>query len=65
MSLQLEILADVLHRERMGTLSPTDERRRLAAQLLQSLRCCLQPSHTSRLLAALDGPATGCCITGG
>ncbi len=62
MSLQVQILADIVNQERAQSLSPAQERRRSAARLLAEARCCTVPSWSSRLLAALDGPATGCCI---
>ncbi len=61
MSLQLEILSDTVHRERMHALSPSDDKRRSAARLLEALQCCTGTSWSSRLRAALDGPAAGCC----
>ena len=64
MSLQLALLADLVHRERTQPLSPADVQRRRAARLLAALRCCTDGTAAGRLLAALDGPATGCCVTG-
>jgi hypothetical protein len=63
MSLQFQILADIVNQERAQRLSPVQERRRTAARLLAQARCRALPSWSSRLLAALDGPATGCCVT--
>jgi hypothetical protein len=48
MSLQVELLGSVVHRERTGTLT----------------RSGIEQRRAARLLDALDGPATGCCITG-
>jgi hypothetical protein len=63
MSLQFELLADVVNQERRLAFSPTAERRRSAARLLAALRCCTQASWSSRLLAALGGRPTACCAT--
>jgi hypothetical protein len=62
MSIQVQILADLVNQERAQSLSPVQERRRSAARLLAQTRCCTVPSWSSRLLAALEGPATGCCV---
>ncbi|MCU0478905.1 MAG: hypothetical protein MUE92_09235 [Chloroflexi bacterium] len=64
MFLQLALLADVVQRERTQPLSPAGANRRRAARLLEALRCCTDGTAAVRLLAALDGPATGCCVTG-
>ncbi len=64
MSLQFEILADVVNQERRQAFSPTEEKRRTAARLLAALRCCTQASWSSRLLATLGGRQTACCVTG-
>jgi hypothetical protein len=64
MSLQFEILADVVNEERRQAFSPTEEKRRTAARLLAALRCCTQASWSSRLLATLGGRQTACCVTG-
>jgi hypothetical protein len=63
MSLQFELLADVVNQERRLTFSPTAEKRRGAARLLAALRCCTQASWGRRLLAALGGRPTACCAT--
>ncbi len=64
MSLQLQILTDVLQRERSQGLSSAEAKHRGAARLVAALRCCTDGTWSGRLLAALDGPATGCCVTG-
>jgi hypothetical protein len=64
MSLQFEILADIVNQERARAFSPTEETRRSAARLLAALRCCTQASWNSRIVAALGGRPTVCCVTG-
>ncbi len=63
MTLQLELLGGVVHRERTQSFSSAEAQRRDAARLLAALRCCADGTWSDRLLAALDGPATGCCVT--
>ena len=61
MTLQLQILSDVVQRERAEALSPDAVERRRAAHLLAALQCCMRASWGDRLRAAIVGRTTSCC----
>jgi hypothetical protein len=61
MTLQAELLADVVRRERELATSPLREERRRMADLVAAMRCCTGPSFVSRVLDALRPSAASCC----
>jgi hypothetical protein len=63
MTLQIEILSDIVRRERAVDESPQRLERRRMAQLLETIRCCTQASPLGRLRDAFARPAAGCCAT--
>jgi hypothetical protein len=63
MSLQYEVLAGIIQRERLDDFSAT-EKNRSAARLLQEQRCCVQASRVSRLRTLFGGGTAACCAAG-
>jgi len=62
MTLQAELLADVVRRERELATSPLREEHRRMVDLLAELRCCTGPSFAERLLGAVRRPSATCCV---
>jgi hypothetical protein len=61
MSIQAEILADMIRDERELALSPAQLERRRLVRALESVGCCTSPSLAARLRSLLDRRATTCC----
>ncbi len=61
MSLQVEILSDVIRHERAMNEAPRRMERRQAARILEAIRCCTRPSVGGRFIGLVAGRQAGCC----